>query len=105
MIRAVLVLPLVPVTWMTGKVRCGSPSSSMTARIRSSDGSRSCSGARERIERLDLAHPSVQLELVRGIALGGIGGRAHPPIVHAGTGRSVRARARIRVPNMTLWVA
>ena len=25
MIRAVEVLPLVPVTWMTGKVRCGSP--------------------------------------------------------------------------------
>ena len=30
---------------------------------------------------LDLAHPSSHLELVRGIALGGIGGRAHPVIV------------------------
>jgi hypothetical protein len=48
--RAVLVLPFVPVTWTTGKVRWGSPRSSMTAAIRSSDGSRSCSGARERIE-------------------------------------------------------
>ena len=83
MIRAVLVLPLVPVTWMTGKVRCGSPSSSMTARIRSSEGSRSCSGARERIDASTSRIRAVQLELVRGIALGGIGGGAHPPIVHA----------------------
>ncbi len=48
--RAVLVLPLVPVTWTTGKVPWGSPSSSITAAMRSSDGSRSCSGVRERIE-------------------------------------------------------
>src|SRR4051812_17893449 len=44
-IRAVVVLPLVPVTCTTGYARCGSPSSSTTARMRSSDGTRSCSGA------------------------------------------------------------
>jgi hypothetical protein len=50
MIRTVLVLPFVPVTWMTGKERCGSPRSSITARMRSREGWRSCSGARERID-------------------------------------------------------
>src|SRR5674476_111576 len=49
-IRVVEVLPLVPVTWITGKACCGSPNSSITAAMRWSDGSRSCSGARMRID-------------------------------------------------------
>ncbi len=48
-IRAVEVLPFVPVMWMTGNVRCGSPISSTTAAIRASVGVRSCSGVRPRI--------------------------------------------------------
>lgn len=47
--RVVEVLPFVPVRWMTGKVRCGSPRSSMTAVMRSREGWSWCSGARARI--------------------------------------------------------
>ena len=43
---AVLPLPLVPVTWMTGQASCGSPSSSHSAAIRSSDGCGWLSGQR-----------------------------------------------------------
>ena len=74
-------------------------------RNRSSDGSMSGSGARERIDASTSRIRSVQLELVRGVALGGIGGRAHPPIVHAGGGRPVRGGTGILVPNRTLWFA
>ena len=35
---AVEPLPLVPVTWMTGALRCGSPRSSTSAWIRASEG-------------------------------------------------------------------
>jgi hypothetical protein len=45
-IRAVDVLPLVPVTWMTGYARCGWPSRSTKALIRSRDGSSFDSGQR-----------------------------------------------------------
>ena len=48
-IRAVEVLPLVPVTWITGYERCGSPSRPVSSLIRSSDGSIECSGVRTRI--------------------------------------------------------
>ncbi|MGY3682832.1 hypothetical protein ACVWXU_006455 [Streptomyces sp. TE33382] len=37
--RAVLVLPLVPVMWMEGYARCGSPSTSIRAAIRVTEGS------------------------------------------------------------------
>ena len=46
-IRDVDVFPLVPVRWITWKVSCGSPSSSVKARIRSSDGSSRLSGQRD----------------------------------------------------------
>ena len=46
-IREVDVLPLVPVRWTIRKERCGSPSSSRNASIRSSEGSRRVSGQRE----------------------------------------------------------
>src|SRR5216683_907077 len=49
--RAVDVLPLVPVMWMTGQERCGSPSSAVTAAIRSSVGSMDASGRLTRISR------------------------------------------------------
>ncbi len=45
-IRAVEVLPLVPVRWIAGRARCGSPSSSMKAWMRSSVGSSLVSGHR-----------------------------------------------------------
>ncbi len=45
-IRAVEVLPLVPVTWITGQARCGSPSRAASAAIRSSVGTIACSGRR-----------------------------------------------------------
>ena len=46
MTRAVVVLPFVPVTWMTGYVRWGSPRSSTTDAMRTSEGSIICSGQR-----------------------------------------------------------
>ena len=46
-IRDVEVLPLVPVRWITGIAACGSPSSSMNAWIRSSEGSSLVSGQRD----------------------------------------------------------
>ncbi len=55
--------------------------------------------------RLHLTHPSVQLEQVRGIALGGIGGRAHPPIVHADPRRPARGASGPPRHNTWLWVA
>ena len=45
-------------------------------------------GARED-RLLDLTHPAGEGELVRGVALGGIGCRAHPPILPCRPGRSV----------------
>ena len=47
-IRDVEVLPLVPVRWTTGYDVCGSPRTSVKARIRSSDGSSRVSGQRDR---------------------------------------------------------
>ena len=47
-IRAVEVFPLVPVRWMTGYPRCGSPSSSVKASMRSRVGSSLVSGQRLR---------------------------------------------------------
>ena len=44
--RAVDVLPLVPVMWMTRNAFCGSPSSAHTSRTRPILGSKSCSGLR-----------------------------------------------------------
>jgi len=43
---AVLPLPLVPVIWMTGQARCGSPSRSHRAAMRSSEGCGWLSGQR-----------------------------------------------------------
>ena len=45
-IAAVLPLPLVPVRWITGYACCGSPSSSVRARIRPRLGATRCSGQR-----------------------------------------------------------
>ncbi len=45
-IAAVLPLPLVPVTWMTGNACCGSPSKPVSARIRPRLGAMRCSGQR-----------------------------------------------------------
>ena len=45
-IAAVLPLPLVPVRWITGYARCGSPSSSVRAWIRPRLGATRCSGQR-----------------------------------------------------------
>src|SRR3954447_13665348 len=45
-IRAVVVLPLVPATWTTGIARCGDPSRSTSALMRVSDGSSRLSGQR-----------------------------------------------------------
>ena len=45
-IRAVVVLPLVPATWTTGIARCGEPSRSTSALMRVSDGSSRLSGQR-----------------------------------------------------------
>ena len=50
-IRAVDVLPLVPVMWMTGQARCGSPSSPTSSAIRSRARSTECSGRRAMISR------------------------------------------------------
>ena len=50
-IRAVDVLPLVPVIWMTGQARCGSPSRPTSSVIRSRARSTECSGRREMISR------------------------------------------------------
>ena len=50
-IRAVDVLPLVPVMWITGQARCGSPSSPTSSVIRSKARSTECSGRREMISR------------------------------------------------------
>src|SRR5215207_7470989 len=47
-IRAVVVLPLVPVTWTTGNARCGAPSRSTRAEMRVRDGSSRFSGHRDR---------------------------------------------------------
>ncbi len=50
-IRAVDVLPFVPVMWMTGHARCGSPSRLARSAIRSRVGSMECSGLRAAISR------------------------------------------------------
>src|SRR5919112_1265315 len=47
-IRAVVVLPLVPVTWTTGNARCGAPSRSTSAEMRVRLGSSRLSGQRAR---------------------------------------------------------
>ncbi len=43
-IAAVLPLPLVPLMWITGYACCGSPSSSVRARMRARLGATRCSG-------------------------------------------------------------
>ena len=65
-IREVEVLPLVPVRWMTGYDVCGSPRSSVKARIRSSDGSRRVSGQRD--SRASSASAKVCAARARGTA-------------------------------------
>ena len=104
MIRAVLVLPFVPVTWMTGKPRCGSPSSSITARIRSSDGSRSCSGARERIDastsRIRRVSSSWAAASRWGASGAGVTGPFSTPVDDLGCGRP-----HLVSTNLALWVA
>ena len=47
---AVLPLPFVPVTAMTGQASCGSPSSSHSAPMRANEGPTRCSGHREVID-------------------------------------------------------
>ncbi len=86
--RAVEVLPLVPVMWIEGYARCGSPSTSISAAIRLTEGSSLVSPQRRGELRLDLAQRLVDL---------GVGGarRARRPAAAPPWVRRVRLPASI----------